>query len=143
MDKPKTNLAYAQYKDNNGQYLISEHFDINGQYTDVKFNLDMSKIAYKGAVYLFGEFTNWKRSDEYLMKYDPINKQYTKEVLLKQGYYEYQYIVKGDSIPYYIEGNHSQAENGYEIFVYYKPYSEQSDLLIGYYTTRRGTRNNP
>jgi len=138
-DRPKTNLAYAQYIDNNGQYLISEHLNINGQYTDVKFNLDMSKVSFKENVYLFGEFTDWKKSDEYLMKYDAQNRLYSKEVLLKQGYYEYQYLIEGDSIPYYLEGNHSQAENSYEIFVYYKPFNEQSDLLIGYYTTRRGT----
>lgn len=134
LDKPKTNLAYAQYDDNNGQYVISQHLNINGHYTNVTFNLDNQKIGFKGNVYLFGEFTNWRISNKFQMRYDPTNKVYTKEILLKQGYYEYQYLVKSDSISSYIEGNHYQAENVYEIFVYYKPYNERSDLLIGYYT---------
>ena len=137
LDKPRTNLAYAQYKDNNGQYIISDHLNINGNYVEVTFNLSSKKISHKGNIYLFGEFTNWRISDEYRMRYDPANEVYTKEILLKQGYYEYQYLLKSDSVASYIEGNHYQAENSYEILVYYKPYNERSDLLIGYYTTTK------
>ena len=140
IDKARTNLAYAQYNDNNGQYVISEHLNINGQYTNVTFNLDNKRINYNGNIYLFGEFTDWRVSDEYLMKYDAQKSLYTKDVLLKQGYYEYQYLIKSDSTPYYIEGNHSQTENAYEIFVYYKSFNERSDLLIGYYLTVRNNR---
>lgn len=140
-DKARTNLAYAQYNDNNGQYVISEHLNINGQYTNITFNLDNKRINYRGNVYLFGEFTDWRLSDKFLMKYDSGNSLYSKEILLKQGYYEYQYMIKSDSTPFYIEGNHSETENVYEIFVYYKPFNERSDLLIGYYTTSRGGTN--
>ncbi len=137
MDKAKTNLAYAQYTDNNGQFTIPEHLDINGHYTNITFQLDNKRIGYRGDVYLFGEFTDWRLADKYLMKYDTEKSLYSKEVLLKEGYYEYQYLIKSDSTPYYIEGNHPQTENAYEIFVYYKPLRERSDLLIGYYTTAR------
>jgi len=141
LDKPKTNLAYAQYNDNNGQYVIADQLNVNGQYTNVSFQLDTRRIDYTGAVYVFGEFTDWRLSDEYRMKYNREKVRYEKEILLKQGYYEYQYLIKSDSTPYYIEGNHPQAENSYEIFVYYKPINERSDLLIGYYTTNRGVNN--
>jgi hypothetical protein len=142
LDKPKTNLAYAQYEDNNGQYVINDFLNVNGHYTNITFNLDNKRIGYKGKVYLFGEFTNWRISDKYEMKYDQSNQVYSKEVLLKQGYYEYQYLTTTDSLTSYIEGNHYQAENAYEIFVYYKPYNERSDLLIGYYKTNRSGINN-
>jgi hypothetical protein len=141
LDKPKTNLAYAQYNDNNGQFLIDDHLNVNGQYTEVTFQLETKRIGYAGAVYVFGEFTDWKLSDAYRMKYNSEQERYEKPVLLKQGYYEYQYLIKSDSLPHYIEGNHPQAENSYEILVYYKPLNERSDLLIGYYTTNRGVSN--
>ncbi len=141
LDKPRTNLAYAQYEDNNGQYIISEHLNINGHYTNVTFNLDNQRTNFRGDVYLFGELTDWRLSDEYQMRYDATSKLYSVEVLLKQGYYEYQYLVKGDSIASYMEGNHYQAENTYEIFVYHRPYNERTDLLIGYYTTSRSGNN--
>ena len=136
-DKPRTNLAYAQYNDNNGQYSISEHSDVNGQYTNVTFNLDINRTGHIGDVFLFGEFTDWRIADKYQMMYDDANKTYSKEILLKQGYYEYQYLTTGDSTAYYIEGNHYQTENTYEIFAYYKPFNEKSDLIIGYYVTSR------
>lgn len=141
LDQSKTNLAYAQYNDNNGQYVIADQLNVNGHYTNITFQLDTKRIGYTGPVYVFGEFTDWRVSDKYRMKYNREKVRYEKEILLKQGYYEYQYLIKSDSTPYYIEGNHAQAENSYEIFVYYKPINERSDLLIGYYTTNRGINN--
>jgi hypothetical protein len=141
LDRPRTGLAYAQYEDNNGQYTISDHLEVNGNYTNITFNLDNTKLGYQGDVYLFGELTDWRVSDRYKMKYDPSQKKFSKEVLLKQGFYEYQYLVDSDSIQYYLEGNHYQTENSYEILAYYRPYNERSDLLVGYYKTNRSGNN--
>ena len=56
-------------------------------------------------------------------------------MLLKQGYYEYQYLfvptnsLKGDvSI---IEGSHIATENEYNVRVYYRKPSDLHDTLIG------------
>jgi len=141
-DKPRTSLAYAEYNDANGQFNIAPQLNVNGQYTNVTFNLDCERIGFKDDAYLFGELTGWKVSDQYKLVYDATSGLHSGEVLLKQGHYEYQYLVMKDSVPeYYLEGNHAQSENVYEIFVYYKPYNERSDLLIGYYTTQRGGRS--
>jgi hypothetical protein len=54
--------------------------------------------------------------------------------LLKQGLYNYQYWVessKGNG--FQIEGSHFETENIYEIFVYYRPFRPNADLLVGYY----------
>lgn len=69
------------------------------------------------------------------MEYDQENKQYYKELLLKQGFYNYMYLVQGGSTdPYYFEGSHYETENRYEIFVYNRPIGSRTDLLIGYTT---------
>ncbi|HNC30821.1 MAG TPA: DUF5103 domain-containing protein, partial [Cyclobacteriaceae bacterium] len=58
---------------------------------------------------------------------------YTATVLLRQGYYDYQYVVKSATVPYdYFEGNHFETENDYEILVYYRSFQPQADLLVGY-----------
>jgi hypothetical protein len=67
------------------------------------------------------------------MNYDETKKEYTGTAFLKQGWYDYQYFVKSASLPsYYFEGTHYETENDYEIFVYYRSFQPQADLLIGY-----------
>ena len=58
---------------------------------------------------------------------------YQGTVLLKQGVYDYQYVVDGAQ-PFQLEGSHFQTENLYEVFVYYRPVRPNADLLIGYTT---------
>jgi hypothetical protein len=67
------------------------------------------------------------------MQYDSTHGLYAAKVLLKQGWYDYQYFVKSKKLPpYYFEGSHFETENYYEIFVYNKPFQPRADLLIGY-----------
>lgn len=74
------------------------------------------------------------------MEYDQENKIYFKELLLKQGFYNYQYLVKGDK-PYFFEGSHFETENKYEIFVYNRPVGSRVDRLIGYTSFDYNRRN--
>jgi hypothetical protein len=53
---------------------------------------------------------------------------------LRQGWYDYQYLVKSTTLPpYHFEGTHYETENLYEIFVYYRAFQPQADLLLGYF----------
>lgn len=67
------------------------------------------------------------------MHYDSEQKMYYCSPMLKQGYYNYQYVTlsEGKINAEKIEGSHSQTENGYEIFIYYKN-QLNIDELIGY-----------
>ena len=100
-------------------------------YVDVNFTLSTPPV--KGDVYVAGAFNYWNLNQENRMHYDTAQNSYVTDILLKQGWYDYQYIVKAPGIdPYRFEGSHFETENQYEIFVYYRPFQPQADLLIGY-----------
>lgn len=69
------------------------------------------------------------------MTYNYVNKAYETVLYLKQGYYNYQYVlVEDDKKPNaaFIEGSHYETENDYYILVYYQSYSDRYQQLIGY-----------
>lgn len=134
-DVSRQGQPYASYQDFNGNYQ-SANYDfsnpVSANYAYVHFAL-RSPQPVDGTVYLSGAFTNWSLSPEYQMTYDEIKKEYTATLFLRQGYYDYQYVVQSPTLPpYYFEGSHFETENSYEIFVYYRSFQPQADLLIGY-----------
>jgi hypothetical protein len=141
-DKPRTHEMYSQYADYNGNF-IPDNLDYRDQnfsnYTYVNFTLASKPLSAR--VYVTGEFSYWNLTDENLMKYDTVQQQYQARVLLKQGWYDYQYITQSKSLtPYYLEGSHFQTENTYEIFVYYRAFQPRADLLIGYLRLEKNQR---
>ena len=134
-DKPRTGQAYAQYNDLNGGYN-NDNYDsrnsVAANYVNVYFTLASSEPI-NGEVYLSGAFTNWSLTPEFQMTYDAIKKEYIGSTLLKQGWYDYQYIVKSETLPsHYLEGTHFETENSYEFFIYYRSFQPRADLLVGY-----------
>ena len=62
------------------------------------------------------------------MKYD--QGMYTKKILMKQGFYNYEYWVNSaEADGNQVEGNHFETENIYEVLVYYRPFQPNADLL--------------
>ena len=136
-DKSREYAAYSQYKDINGSYLIENQDNrdpiITGNYLNVTFLLNTTQPI-NGNVYVAGAFNNWDRNKENLMKFDPDKGAYQATLLLKQGKYDYQYLVDDKQLSLnYFEGDHFETENVYEILVYYKPFQPNADLLVGYY----------
>jgi hypothetical protein len=133
-DKPKTNEAYSQLKDLNGGFILDNYDYREASFSNyVYVNFTLASRPLPGDVYVTGAFNYWNLDDENLMYYDSAAKEYQGRTLLKQGRYDYQYIVKSDELPpYYIEGSHFETENSYEVFVYYRPFNPKADLLIGY-----------
>ncbi len=72
------------------------------------------------------------------MKWNFESKLYESALLLKQGFYDYQYVYiqngsnKIDDT--LLEGSYVETENDYQIFVYYRGFSSRYDKLIGYRT---------
>lgn len=134
-DGSRQGQSYAQYPDMNGGFAI-DNTDyrqepwISAQYLMVNFSLFSPDL--KGDVYVMGAFNGWARNEENKMVYQAGS--YSKRILLKQGFYNYQYWVEqpGDN-PNQVEGNHFQTENVYEVLVYYRPFQPNADLLIGYF----------
>ena len=86
-------------------------------------------------MYIMGELTDWNYSEDSKMTYNYKAKSYEKTLLLKQGYYNYQYILKYQSESTgdvsFIEGNHWETENDYTIYVYNREPGDMYDKLIG------------
>jgi hypothetical protein len=141
-DKSRRDEAYSQYDDLNGGFNID-----NLDYRDLAFtnyinvNFTLSSPPVKGDVFVTGAFSNWNLNQDNKMQYDSAQKSYTSKILLKQGWYDYQYVVRSSELPYYyFEGSHFETENYYEIFVYHRPYQPRADLLIGYLRLEKNPR---
>lgn len=134
-DKNRSHEPYSQYPDYNGSFML-DNYDYRrlnaSNYVTAAFTLS-SPEPVPGDVYVMSSFTQWNMDDTNKMRYDSAKREYTSFHLLKQGWYDYQYVVKSKELPsYYFEGTYFQTENLYEIFVYYRSFQPMADLLIGY-----------
>lgn len=142
-DRDRGSEAYSQYRDLNGTYIVGNLDDrgdeLNADYVQTHFLLD-SKSKVAGDIYVVGAFNNRALSDDNRMTYDAALEGYTADLLLKQGFYNYQYYVVGDASvsPYLLEGSFFETENQYEILVYARPIGTRGDLLIGYTSVYSG-----
>ena len=128
---------YLQYKDMNGRFFIRTYdFDqanSQSEYGLVNFRLPMKKLN-NDSVYLFGQLTNWTVDNNYLMTYDSVNNYYQKNCLLKQGYYNYIYVVLNSNgvSTRKIEGAHFETNNDYVLKMYYNDPLNLIDRILSY-----------
>ncbi len=130
---------YKNVKDIDGQMKIKTEdaftTETEAEYVTVHFFLPYPAPMIDAGIFIIGQLTDWEFNPESMMDYNYKRKGYEKSMILKQGYYDYQYILKyydqaaGDEA--FIEGSHSETENSYTIFVYYSDPSERYDKLIG------------
>lgn len=128
---------YFSEPDFNGKYYVAvddgERGNIEADYTWVHFSLAANNIPMGSSVYIFGGLTDWSVSNRYLMEIDPQNGKYVCSLLLKQGWYNYSYILVnklGVNDEPYFEGNHFETENDYTVIVYYRDPRERYDRVI-------------
>lgn len=146
-EKSRNGKVYALYFDANGRFIIGNN-EVGGNFTDpdyinVNFDFKTDEMPF-GSIYVLGGFNDFKYDAKYMLQYDPTSESYKCKTLLKQGYYNYCYAVKGykdnKGNEVELEGSFFQTENFYEIIVYHKPIGERSDFVIGYYS---GKYNSP
>ena len=134
--------SYKQYFFNfdiHGKYFIKndDGFDdiLEPEYIYVHFSLPWDDPVDNGEVYIFGQLSERNASEKYKMTYNYENWAYEKTLLLKQGYYNYQYAIQEDGKDYLdlniIEGTHAETNNEYSIYVYYRDRSLDYDRLVG------------
>ena len=138
-DLPRPFKNYATDKDIDGRMLIKNqdhatNSDIEADYAYVHFFLPFAAPLNNGGIYILGAVTDWQVNDSSRMNYNYQRRGYEKTLFLKQGYYNYIYVIKenktGKTDASLIEGNHFETENEYTIWVYYHPVSAQYDRLI-------------
>lgn len=137
LDESRDYDRYIDYDDLNGDFVI-ETFDrrdpdTDAEYVHAHFGLVDRAPALDAKVYLTGKFADWQCRPEYEMTYDTTHQGYYADILLKQGYYDYQYVVKrGDKIDRtYYEGSDSRTRNYYLVLVYLRKFGERYDRIIG------------
>ncbi|PZV87390.1 uncharacterized protein DUF5103 [Algoriphagus aquaeductus] len=134
---PRPTEPYSQYLDLNGQYVILTN-DRPGGNPEVESEYILTNIYYRDSpgkdIYLVGALTSWGSSPEGKMKWDARKNVYFTELLLKQGWYDFQFAEKSQNglDSYAIEGSHFQTENEYEVFVYFRNLGSRYDQLAGY-----------
>ncbi len=154
--QPRTS-GYTYDEDQNGRFYIRnrEADFLQTDYQVVHFSLSVSKPLAQ-PVYLLGDLVQANGVEASLLEYNPETSAYETQLLLKQGLYNYLYVVYDDAAsaqtsaaagaaaePFApaanltpFEGNYWPTENEYQIFVYYRPLSGQYDALIGYREVR-------
>lgn len=142
LDPIRSTLPYTYDQDQNGHFVVNSSGatepDTDADYNVVHFSLPSSPVL-DGDVYLCGDLFSNVFDEKSKMEYNFDTESYEKAVLLKQGLYNYQYVVlprgktKGNTS--LLEGDHYQTENEYTILVYYRPMGERYDRLVGVWTT--------
>ncbi len=131
--------VYKTIEDINGKMKIKtedgDNSDTEADYIAMHFFLSYPVPLIDGDMHIYGALTDRNFSDESKMTYNFKEKAYVKTLIIKQGYYNYQYVflpngkTVGDET--FIEGNHWETENDYTIYVYYRQPGENYDRLIG------------
>lgn len=130
---------YFYWKDFNGKYVIAfqegQNPDIDADYVYVYFTLPAFQPAEGGKIYISGALSNWSFGDSNMMTYVPERKQYEGVMLLKQGWYNYEYVLHNqdgeDATATAFEGSHYETENDYVVLIYYRNPRERYDRVIG------------
>ncbi len=136
-DEPRVNQPKF-LNDINGSYVI-DHYEYGNGMTDSDYLFTYFVLNYPnkidGDVYVFGALSEWKLKKSFKMIYSEENKFYYARPLIKQGYYNYEYVVsreKNKVDATYIEGSFNLTENQYEVFMYLNEPGTQNERLIGY-----------
>ena len=122
----------------NGRFLIkTEDMEIDrtmSDYAQVHFFLPYDYPLATGKLYLMGGLTYWQFIPEAELKYNYDRKGYEASLLLKQGFYNYQYLFLPNNSPRgeteLTEGNFFDTNNEYSFFIYYRPVGGRYDRLV-------------
>lgn len=134
LDQPNYTFQY----DNNGKFFVlntdgrDPHLDAD--YAHIYFNLNYSPQNQNNTVFITGNFNNYHLDESSKMNYDASKGNFYKDLYLKQGVYDYHYVLKSNQEidQTTIDGSHFETENDYQILVYYKRTGSRYEELVGY-----------
>lgn len=135
LDQPNN---YTFQYDNDGKFFIlntdGRNPSLDADYAHVYFNLNYSPTGPNNAVFITGKFNDYCLDESSKMTYDAGRGFFYANLYLKQGIYDYHYVLKnGSEIDQTaIDGSHFETENDYEILVYYRRTGSRYEELVGY-----------
>ncbi len=135
----RSEFAYLESNDFDGTFVIDNREGSNGEteadYIHTTFQLKSHELEANEKVFVNAGFNDWRLDKRNEMVYDNDFGGYLATILLKQGVYNYNFVVqKGNNAPdeVYFEGNFAETQNTYEIFVYHRPVTARCEKLVGY-----------
>ena len=143
------NRPYTYFPDINGDFVIrtlqGDNVSREAEYTNVHFTLPYTNLIGLDEVYVYGKFNNYALSDENKMVYNDKTGNLEATILLKQGFYNFKYVVKtqdGTIQNNTVGGDFHFTENNYLILVYYRNFGDLYDGIIGVGNTNSRTISN-
>ena len=138
-DVVRYHQPYTFNPDINGNFLITaldgDNPSLEADYAVIHFSLLENELPQGEEIYIYGNFNNYDISENTQMIYNPDNRKYEAELLLKQGFYNYKYVIV-DSEGYIdegaVSGNFDVTENNYKVLIYYRDLGELYDRIIGF-----------
>ena len=132
-------LPYTYYPDINGGFTIrtlnGNEVTTESEYTNVHFYLDATHhLKENEDIYIYGAFNNYAFTEENRLKYNEHTNYLETEMLFKQGFYNYTYVIKQHNKPVDIkslEGSFQETENNYTILAYYHPFGTRIGKIVG------------
>ncbi len=136
--------AYVYDKDQNGRCYIrsleTDYPSTEADYHWIDFSFKSPRIE-GGDVVIEGEYFNYLPIAQRRMLYDSETRSYSKRMLVKEGYQEFQFLylpheqIKMSATQ--TEGSHYQATNDYQVLVYRRSVSDRADKLVAYLMLRQ------
>ncbi len=137
-DSYRSDRPYTYYPDINGDFLIrtlqGKDSSREAEYTNVHFRLPYSDKLGLDNVFIFGKHTNYGLTEGNKMTYNDKNGMMEGVLKMKQGFYNYKYVVQRESDEIdlnIVSGNFHFTENNYLILVYYRNFGNLYDSIIG------------
>jgi len=140
-DEIRSRKPYLFYNDINGYYLIKDNdafsnSDIEADYVYAEFFLPYAAPESAGNFYVMGKLTDWRMNKFSKMNYNEKRRGYEATLYVKQGYYNYEYVLSNDAKKSgdesVTEGSFWDTENDYYIYVYHRRFGTYYDQLIGF-----------
>jgi hypothetical protein len=149
VDATRASQEYTFNPDINGDFLVNTiqgtDPSIEADYAMIFFSLANYMTLENSKVYVYGRFNNYQLTEENQLFYNSETDLYQASILLKQGFYNYKYIVvngKNEVETTKISGSNFETENDYLIIVYFRKFGEVYDSIIGIGTTNSSVIKN-
>ena len=137
-DVARYDQPYTYNPDINGNFLVTAidatNPSIEADYVWVFFSLLVNELPDGQELHIYGNFNNYTIDESTKMAFNARDNRYENPILLKQGFYNYKYVVvdrDGNIDEGAIGGNFYQTENNYKVLVYYRDLGARYDRIIG------------
>jgi Domain of unknown function (DUF5103) len=139
VERDRKESGVNNFMDADGGFILANETPnqefLESDYAKVLFRLEKKQEIEDAGVYIIGRLNDYTISEQYRMDYSAAGSVYFKELMLKQGYYNYEFaVVRGGQITadpeLSVEGNFYESKNLYQIYVYYRSVNDRYDRLM-------------